>query len=120
MAALMGFTVTPSPFKVTLNWCTNIGGPTMGDAGTIKNRSADPLVTTTDGKSNPIVWVGGSNGQATSGLTANLLYGIDGETGAVLYKGGNCAGIRQWTTPIAVKGHIVVGGDGKLCSWSPQ
>jgi len=73
-------------------------------------------VTTTDGKSQPIVWVAGSMSQATAGSTANLLYGIDGETGAVLYKGGNCAGIRQWTTPIPVKGHIVVGGDGHLCS----
>jgi hypothetical protein len=121
MAVLMGFTVLPgSPIKVTQSWCTTIGGPTMGDAGTIKNRSASPLVTTTDGTSQPIVWVAGSTSQATSGLTANLLYGVDGESGAILYKGGNCAGIRQWTTPIAVKGHIVVGGDGHLCSWSPQ
>jgi hypothetical protein len=121
MAVLMGLTVKPgAPITVTQNWCTTIGGPAMGDAGTIKNRSASPLVTTTDGKSNPIVWVAGSMSQATAGTSANLLYGVDGETGAVLYKGGNCIGIRQWTTPIAVKGHIVVGGDGKLCSWSPQ
>jgi hypothetical protein len=121
MAVLMGFTVTPgSPIKVTQSWCTTVGGPTMGDAGTIKNRSASPLVTTTDGTSNPIVWVAGTATQTGSGTTANLLYGVDGETGKVLYKGGNCAGIRQWTTPIAVKGHIVVGGDGHLCSWSPQ
>jgi hypothetical protein len=92
----------------------------MGDAGTIKNRSASPLVTTTDGMKDAIVWVAGSMSQATAGTTANLLYGINGETGAVVYKGGNCPGIRQWTTPIAVKGHIVVGGDGHLCSWSPQ
>jgi hypothetical protein len=121
MAVLMGFTVAPgNPIKVTQNWCTTIGGPTMNDAGTIKNRSASPLVTTTDGKSQPILWVGGSMVQAAAATTASLLYGIDGETGAILYKGGNCAGIRQWTTPIAVKGHIVLGGDGHLCSWSPQ
>jgi hypothetical protein len=121
MAALMGLTVKPgSPATVTLDWCTTIGGPAMADAGTIKNRSASPLVTTTDGKANPIVWVAGSPSQATAGTPANLLYGVDGETGAVLYKGGNCTGIRQWTTPIAVKGHIVLGGDGHLCSWSPQ
>jgi hypothetical protein len=119
-AALMGFTVTPSPFKVTVNWCTNIGGPTMGDPNTIKNRSADPLVTTTDGRSNAIVWVAGSMSQTAGGTTANILYGIDGETGKVLYSGGNCTGIHQWTTPIAVKGHIVIGADNKLCSWSPQ
>jgi hypothetical protein len=121
MAILEGFTVSATnPIKVTQSWCTTIGGPTMADNATIKNRSASPLVTTTDGKANPIVWVAGSASQATSGTTANLLYGVDGETGVVLYHGGNCAGIRQWTTPIAVKGHIVVGGDGHLCSWSPQ
>jgi hypothetical protein len=121
MAALMGLTVTPgAPIKVTPAWCTTVGGPTMNDALTIKNRSASPLVTTTDGKSSPIVWVGGSTSQMGAGLTANELYGVDGETGAILYSGGNCVGIRQWTTPIAVKGHIVLGGDGHLCSWSPQ
>jgi hypothetical protein len=121
MAVLMGFTLTAgNPVKVTQSWCTTIGGPTMADGGTVKNRSASPLVTTTDGMSNPIVWVAGSMAQTASGTTANMLYGVDGETGKVLYKGGNCGGIRQWTTPIAVKGHIVVGGDGHLCSWSPQ
>jgi hypothetical protein len=124
MAALMGLTVAPTnatpALKVTPNWCVTIGGPTMFDNLTIKNRSGSPLVTTIDGKSQPVVWVAGSASQATPGLTANKLYGVDGETGAVLYNGGNCPGIRQWTTPIAVKGHIVVGGDGRLCSWSPQ
>jgi hypothetical protein len=121
MAVVMGLTVAPgSPIKVTQSWCTTVGGPTMTDANTIKNRSASPLVTTTDGMSQPIVWVAGSTSQATSGTTASLLYGVDGESGKILYMGGNCAGIRQWTTPIAVKGHIVVGGDGGLCSWSPQ
>jgi hypothetical protein len=121
LAALMGFTVAAgAPATVTQNWCTNVGGPAMGDQGTIKNRSASPLVTTTDGMSNPIVWVAGSTSQTTAGTTANMLYGVDGETGKVVFSGGNCSGIRQWTTPIAVKGHIVVGGDGHLCSWSPQ
>ncbi|HVZ74901.1 MAG TPA: hypothetical protein VHJ20_21110 [Polyangia bacterium] len=121
LAVLEGLTVTAgSPATIALKWCTNIGGPAAGDNGTIKNRSASPLVTTTDGHSQPIVWVAGSASQATAGTSANLLYGIDGETGAILYKDTTsvCGGIRQWTTPIAVKGHIVVGGDGKLCSWS--
>jgi hypothetical protein len=119
LAILMGLTVTPgSPVKVTPNWCTNVGGPAQGDTGTVRNRSASPLVTTVDGTAQPIIWVGGSTSQTAAGTSANLLYGVDGQTGAVLYSGGNCAGIRQWTTPIAVKGHIVVGGDGHLCSWS--
>ena len=57
---------------------------------------------------------------AAAVMPEELLYGVDGESGKVVYMGGNCTGIRQWTTPIAVKGHIVVGGDGHLCSWSPQ
>jgi hypothetical protein len=121
MAALMGLSVTPgTPIKVTPGWCATVGGPTMADANTIKNRSASPLVTTTDGMNEPIVWVAGSASQTTASTSASMLYGIDGETGEILYSGGNCPGIRQWTTPIAVKGHIVVGGDGHLCSWSPQ
>ena len=54
------------------------------------------------------------------GTTASILYGVDGENGTTIYKGGNCTGVRQWTTPIAVKGHVIVGGDGHLCSWSSQ
>jgi hypothetical protein len=57
---------------------------------------------------------------APHGTTASILYGVDGENGTVIYKGGTCTGVRQWTTPIAVKGHVIVGGDGHLCSWSPQ
>jgi hypothetical protein len=121
LAILMGMTVTPgSPAKLAINWCTAVGGPSSADGGTVRNRSASPLVTTTDGHSNPILWVAGSTSQTATNTPATMLYGVDGETGAILYKGGNCAGIRQWTTPIAVKGHIVLGGDAKLCSWSPQ
>ncbi|HVU49428.1 MAG TPA: hypothetical protein VHL80_02015 [Polyangia bacterium] len=121
LAALIGLTVTPgSPATVAINWCTPIGGPTSADGGTIRNRSASPLVTTTDGHANPILWIAGSASQTATNTPATVLKAIDGETGAVLYSGGNCAGIRQWTTPIAVKGHIVLGGDAKLCSWSPQ
>jgi hypothetical protein len=121
MANLMGLAVTPgSPITVTPKWCAAVGGPAMGDNDTIKNRSASPLVSTTDGKANPIVWVAGTLSQTTPNTPANMLFGVDGETGTILYKGGNCTGIRQWTTPIAVKGHIVMGGDGHLCSWSPQ
>jgi hypothetical protein len=57
--------------------------------------------------------------QTAAGTTANMLYGVDGESGKILYSGGNCSGIRQWTTPIAVNGRIIAGGDGHLCSWSP-
>jgi len=120
MATLMGLKVAAgSPATVTPSWCATVGGPTGADAGTIRNRSASPLVTTTDGMSQPIVWVAGSTSQTAANTTASLMYAVDGETGKIIYSGGNCSGIRQWTTPIAVNGHIVAGGDGHLCSWSP-
>jgi hypothetical protein len=120
MATLMGLKVVAgSPVTVTPSWCATVGGPTMADMATIKNRSASPLVTTTDGMSQPIVWVAGSASQAMANTTASLMYAVDGETGKILYSGGNCTGIRQWTTPIAVNGRIIAGGDGHLCAWSP-
>ena len=33
---------------------------------------------------------------------------------------GNCSSVQRWTSPIAVKGRIVAGGNGHLCSWSAQ
>ena len=54
-------------------------------------------------------------------VSGGKLMGLDGDTGAVIYSGTDtCQGVRQWTSAIAVKGRIVVGGDGKLCSWSPH
>ena len=86
-----------SPLSATVAWCSPMsGGPTS------------PIATTTDGTSNAIVWFA-SNGQ---------LKGVDGDTGAVIYNGtSSCAGVQKWTSPIAVKGRIVVAGNGRLCAW---
>ena len=55
-------------------------------------------------------------------MNSGKLTGVDGDTGARRSSAGTdtCTGVRQWTSPIAVKGRIVVGGDGHLCSWSPH
>jgi hypothetical protein len=67
-----------------------------------------PIATSTDGTNDTVVW--NYNGG---------LRGYDGDTGAtVISAQGNCGNVRSWTSPIAVKGRIVVGADGKLCSWS--
>jgi hypothetical protein len=71
-----------------------------------------PSTTTTDGSDNAIVWY----------MNNSRLTGVDGDTGQVLFNGpatDTCA-VTKWTSPIAVKGRIVVGGDGHLCSWSPR
>jgi hypothetical protein len=78
-------------------WCAAMSG------------AAAPIVTTTDGKSEAIVWY----------MNNDKLAAVDGDTGAVVYTSTEtCTGVRQWTSPIAVKGRIVVAGDGHLCSWS--
>jgi hypothetical protein len=70
-----------------------------------------PIATTIDGRSDAMVWY----------MSGNRLVGVDGDTGAVVVQSADtCTAIRQWTSPIAVKGHIIAGGDGHLCSWSPR
>jgi hypothetical protein len=100
-AAIMSVLIPPgSPPKPSVAWCAARSGT-----------DTSPIVTTTDGKSEPIVWF----------INSGKLTGLDGETGAVLYTSSDtCAGVRQWTSPIAVKGRIIVGGDKHLCSWSPH
>jgi hypothetical protein len=88
----------PQPHVV---WCVPLGGGTGPVA---------PVSTTSDGKNDAIVWF----------MNGAVLNGVDGDTGATIFAGGTgtCAGVRQWTSPIAVKGRIVTGADGHLCSWS--
>ena len=82
------------PPTATVAWCAGGG--------------QSPIATSPDGKIETIVW--NYNGG---------LKGYDGDTGApVASPMGNCGSVRSWTSPIAVKGRIVVGADGKLCSWS--
>jgi hypothetical protein len=70
-----------------------------------------PIATTTDGQSEAIVWF----------MSAGRLVGVDGDTGAQIVSSMNtCSGVQRWTSPIAVKGRIIAGGDNHLCSWSPQ
>lgn len=84
--------ITPgNPPTAAVAWCSKVQG--MGS----------PIVTTTDGKSNFIVW------DAT-----NHLYGYDGDTGALVYDGTKVAGdamtdkLHYFNTPIDAKGRIVV------------
>jgi hypothetical protein len=98
--AVVALRIAPgNPPTPSVVWCAAMASTTTG-----------PIATTTDGTSNAIVWF-------TSG---GVLKGVDGDTGAEIVSNGNCSSIERWTSPIAVKGRIVAGGDGHLCSWSPQ
>jgi hypothetical protein len=80
-----------------------------------------PVSTTTDGRSDPIVWF----------MNDVKLLGLDGDTGHEVYDGTHdisgipfadrtCPGVHAWTSPIAVKGRMVVAAGGRLCTWAPQ
>jgi hypothetical protein len=87
-----------SPPTAEVAWCAGYSG---GETA--------PIATTTDGKSNPTVWI----------MDSDELRALDGDTGDRIYASTEeCSGIRKWTSPIAVKGRLVAGGDDHLCSWS--
>ncbi len=67
-----------------------------------------PSPPRSDGTSDAIVWY----------MNNGKLMGVDGDTGATVYTSSNtCSGIPHWSSPIAVKGRIVVAGNGHLCAW---
>ncbi len=91
--------ITQSPMAAKTIWCS------------MQTDLASPMVTTTDGSSNPIVW----NADAA-------LYGWNGDTGAVIVSGANTkmsTAVQKWNTPIAAKGRIVVGVNGQLYVFTP-
>jgi hypothetical protein len=81
----------------TTAWCSN------------EANLGSPMVTTTDGTSDAVVWD-----------ASDHLYAYDGDTGAKLYAGGTSAtaiggGVQGWNTPISVgNGRIAVGVNGAL------
>jgi hypothetical protein len=82
--------------KATTSWCS---GP---------DTSASPIVTSTDGTHDVIVWY----------ASQQKLYGVDGDTGAVVFTSNEgCGTPRRWTSPIETNGRVVFGTDGRLCSW---
>jgi PQQ enzyme repeat len=80
-----------------------------------------PFVTTTDGSSNPIVWVVGTAGWGIEG--DQQLHGYDGDTGAVVYAGGGpdelIPGTHAYTTTgIVARGRMYVAGDDKVYAFT--
>jgi hypothetical protein len=92
-----------TPPAVATAWC-----------GTFNGRGA-PIVTTTDGRSNPIVWIPGAEGD-------NRLHGFRGDTGEVLFGGGGpddqMSGLHHFQTLLATGDRLYVGADGRLYAFS--
>ncbi len=92
--------------------------PTVQTAWCAKqNGKGSPMVTTTDGHAEAIVWSVGSEGD-------NRLHGFDGDTGQTLYAGGDSGDligtVRRYQTPILAGGRIFVAADGVIKAFARQ
>ena len=99
---LTAVSVTPSPLSMAVAWCNDQGG------------DGSPMVTTTDGTNDAIVWALGSEGD-------NRLHGFDADSGAVIFDGGTAtfSQSRRFNTPIAAKGKIYWAADGAVYAFTP-
>jgi hypothetical protein len=92
-----------SPPALTTAWCGAIDG------------AGSPVVTTTDGHSNPVVWIVGAEGD-------NRLHGFRGDTGEPLFDGGGAGdamtGLHHFQDLIAAGGRLFVGADDRLYAFS--
>ena len=86
-----------SPPAVATAWCASVQG------------EGSPIVTTTDGHSNPIVWIVGAEGD-------NRLHGFRGDTGEPLFSGPAqpMRGLRHFQTLIATEERLYVAADGTV------
>jgi hypothetical protein len=92
-----------SPPTLRIAWCATEHG------------RGSPIVTTTDGKANPIVWAVGAEGD-------NRLHGFRGDTGAVVFSGGGpgdaMGEVRRFQTLIAAGGRLYVAADGRVYAFA--
>jgi PQQ enzyme-like repeat protein len=84
------------PPTISVAWCA------------LQHGLGSPMVTTSDGMSDAVVWGLGAEGD-------QRLRGFDGDSGAVLYDGGGAselmADVRRFQTPIVARGRIFVAGN---------
>jgi hypothetical protein len=91
-----------SPPGVATAWCAS------------QNGGGSPMVTTTDGRAESIVWSVGAGGD-------RRLHGFDGDTGEVVFGGGGAGDVLQnvqrFQTPILARGRIFVATDGGVVAF---
>jgi outer membrane protein assembly factor BamB len=83
---------------ISTAWCAN---PAGGGA---------PIVTTTDGQTDPIVWAVDTHG--------GELRGFRGTDGAELYAGGSLSGLQSWVTILAAEGRFYVAGTNRVFAFA--
>lgn len=90
-----------TPPALSTAWCAPVSG--LGA----------PIVTTTDGRSDPIVWDLGAEGD-------NRLHAFKGDTGEALFSGPDqgLTGLRHFQTLIATQDRLYVGADGTIYAFA--
>lgn len=88
-----------SPPAMSTAWCGGVNG------------RGSPIVTTTDGHSDPIVWMLGAEGD-------NRLHALRGDTGAPLFESQPLAGLRHFQTLIATQDRLYIGADGRVYAFN--
>lgn len=89
---------SPTP-AIDFAWCADVAG------------DGSPIVTTTDGKSDAIVWVLGAEGD-------NKLYAFSGQTGAPIISSAPMQGLHHFQTLIATADHLYVAADGTVYAFA--
>ena len=84
-----------APPSMTTAWC-----------GAARGRGA-PMVTTTDGRADPIVWMPGAEGD-------NRLHAFKGDSGEELFASEPLSGLRRFQTLIATQDRLYLGADGRV------
>jgi outer membrane protein assembly factor BamB len=80
-------------------WCAELNG------------AGSAMVTTTDGRADPIVWILGAEGD-------NRLHAFRGDTGEALYASDPLDGLRHFGTLIAADGRLYVGADNRIYAFT--
>jgi PQQ enzyme repeat len=91
--------ITGKPPAIATAWC-----------GAVDGRGA-PIVTTTDGSSNPIVWMLGAEGD-------DRLYAFRGDNGEKLFTSAPLKGLRHFGTLIATPQRLYIAGDNAVYAFA--
>ncbi|HEY1934444.1 MAG TPA: PQQ-binding-like beta-propeller repeat protein [Acetobacteraceae bacterium] len=91
--AVMALAVSPTDLRPV--WCAPMKGRGI------------PIVTTSSGDAEPIVWIAGAEGD-------ERLHGYRGDTGAPVFASQPLPGLRHFVTPIVAAGRIYLAGDGRV------
>ena len=105
--AALAITAGPPP-RMATTWCASLNAI-----------QPVPIVTTTNGSADPIVWVVGASGD-------ERLHGFRGDTGQPVFAGGNAAdrmnGLQHFAAILAAEDALYIGGAGRLYAFrfSPE